>query len=199
MSRTIDEHFNVLEVWWAIRLSSFDSLSIETTKRMLEPYKYIVSEEGDGITTKYHQHIILVYDTDTEGVRKLIKQTYPECQGNKCIYIKASKDKRQLAKYTLKEGLYCYKGFSKEYIEDAFKCSKPKTDLKKDMTENEDKFILGKIELLQFTKNYINLKVKHGQPLYMNHIEAYIRKMACQQDERQQHALALIIVERILG
>lgn len=197
MNKTIDECFNELEIWWAVRLSSFDKLSLETTQQMLSPFKYIISEEGDGITTKYHQHIILVCDLDTEGVRALVKKTYPDCQGNKCIYIKACRDKKQLAKYTLKEGNYVYKGFSKKYIDETFKCAKPKTDLKKDMTENEDNYILDKITDSQFVQRYIDLKVKHDQPLYMNHIEAYVRKMVCKKDPKKVKELSICIIERI--
>lgn len=193
----LQECLNDLEVWWAIRLSSFDGLSLDATRTMFNDYKYIISEEGDGITTKYHQHIVLVADTDTEGVRAIIKATYPACQGNKCIYIKACRDKKQLAKYTLKEGSYCYKGFSSQYITDTFKCAIAKTDLKKDMTKNEDDFIIGKIELLQFTETYLTLKVKHDQPLYMNHVQAYITKMACRRNPKLARSLAMDILEKI--
>lgn len=164
---------------------------------MVSPYKYIISEEGDGVTTKYHQHIILVCDQDTKFIRNLIKTTYPDCATNKCIYIKLCVTKTGLAKYTLKEGEYIYQGFSKQFIDDTFKCSKPKTDLKKDITENEDNYILDKICDSEFIKRYISLKVRHDQPLYMNHIEAYMRKMACKKSPRRIDALVSVILERI--
>lgn len=193
----IEEYLRNMEVWWAIRLSSFDELDIELTKNMFQPYAYIISEEGDGVTTKYHQHILLVWDTDTETIRQLIKSVYPNCIGNKCLYIKPSRDKRQLAKYTLKEGKYFYKGFTKQFIDDTFKCAKAKTDLKKEVTTNEDDFILNRIDFPKFIERYIDIKVRHDQPLYINHIEAYCTKMKCKVEPRASRCLAMQICEKI--
>lgn len=176
--------------WYAVRLSSFKSLDITTTKNMLEGYKYILCEEGDGVTTKYHQHIVWVFSGTTDELRAIIKKVYPDCSGNKCIYIQASRDKKQLMKYTLKEGHYYYKGFSKPVIDKYFKLSVAKTDLKKDVKDNEDNFVLGKITLEDFTDRYIEIKIKHNQALYTNHLEAYIRMvlMRARPDKRREYS-----------
>lgn len=192
---TIQEMLQNLEQWYAIRLSSFDKLALDTTEKMFESYKYIISEEGDGVTTKYHQHIILVCEHTTEQIREIIKKSYPDCVGNKCLYIKACKDKKQLAKYTLKEGKYVYKGFDPKFIEDTFKCSKQKTDLKKDITDNEDNLILGRITDVQFVEKYIRIKVAHDQPLYTNHIRAYVLKMLIKADKIGARAYACSIID----
>lgn len=195
MTATIQEMLMNLQQWYAIRLSSFDKLSLETTQKLFDDYAYIISEEGDGITTKYHQHIILVYDGTTEQVREMIKGTYSECVGNKCLYIKACKDKKQLAKYTLKEGKYVYKGFDPKFIEDTFKCSKQKTDLKKEITDNEDDLVLGRITELQFVERYVLIKVRHDQPLYTNHIRAYVLKMLIKADKMSSKSYAISILD----
>lgn len=183
--------------WYAVRLSSFDSLSWQTTIDMLGDTKYIISEEGDGISVKYHQHIIWCLEETTEQIRQRIKKVYPECVGNKCLYIRACRDKKQLAKYTLKEGKYAYNQFNHKYIEEMFKTSKPKTDLKKDVTDNEDEFIMGRITLEEFVENYLNLKAKHDQPIYMNHIESYVRKMMIKKNPKYTTTLASKIIEKI--
>lgn len=193
----MDKIANELGKWHAIRLSSFKELDIQVTLKMLEPYRYIVSEEGDGVTTKYHQHIILVSELETEEIRQLIKKFYPGCKGNSCLYIKASKDKTQLAKYTLKEGNYKYKGFSEKYIQDTFKTSSPKTDLKKDVRDLEDKYILDIIDIVKFTEQYLLLKAKHDQPIYMNHVEAYLRKMKLKKEPGYVRHYAAALLDRI--
>lgn len=189
-----------LGAWYAIRLSSFESLTLEKTEEMFKDYRYVISEEGDGITVKYHQHIILdAGKLTTEDIRKIVKEQYPDCQGNKCIYIRACKDKKQLMKYTLKDGKYVYKGFSPKFIENHFKCSSAKTDLKKDVKDNEDNFILGKIEFNAFIDKYLEIKVAHDQPLYMNHIKAYCLKMYVKSNPQHRSKLSKEIRDSILG
>lgn len=186
---------DAIGTWYAIRLSSFDELDINVTKNIFDFYRYVISEEGDGITTKYHQHIILDCPLSTDEIRSLIKKSYPNCVGNKCIYIKACADKTQLMKYTLKEGKYCYKGFSDKFIEEHFKCSKPKTDLKKEISNNEDNFVLGKIDDIEFVENYLKIKVSHDQPIYLNHIRAYVLKMMLKAGYKKYSSLSRNILD----
>lgn len=193
----MDKIINELGEWYAVRLSSFDSLGMEKTTDMLKDYRYILSEEGDGITTKYHQHIIWVYEGTIEQLRQIIKKTYPECSGNKCLYIKPSRDKKQLAKYTLKEGKYTYKGFDEKYIQEMFKCSKPKTDLKKDIADNEDDYIMDRKDLNQFIESYLLIKATHDQPIYMNHIESYIRKIMIKKNPKYAKGLTKVLLDRL--
>lgn len=170
---TLDEQ----GTWWAIRIT-VDELTLEKTESIFKEYeKYIISEEGDGENKRLHHHIVLDTQEDSNKIKENIRKVYPNANGNKCIYCKPAKDKRQLAKYTLKEDNYIYKGFTEEFIKEHFKLSVAKTDLKKDIVKLEEDYILDKITTEQFTSRFIDLKVKYDQPLYTNHIVAYIRKM----------------------
>lgn len=195
----MNEAINEQGIWYNIRLSSFSGLGLETTKAMLLPYRYILSEEGDDITTKYHQHIILVTDIGIEEIRKIIKKHYPEAIGNKCIYLKPVNEKAACAKYVLKEGSYSYNGFTEEYIETKFKTSRKKTDMKKDVVDNEDAYILGSIDAKEFIERYIVIKSEHDQPLYMNHIEAYVRKIMVRKNKKAAGKLANVLFDRIFN
>lgn len=192
---SLEECIDTLGTWFAIRLSTFDGLDLETTRRMFAAFRYVISEEGDGISTKYHQHIILDYSGTAQEIRQLVKQTYPNCSGNSHIYVKACNDKKQLMKYTLKEGKYCYQGFSKKFIEDSFKCSKQKTDLKKEINANEDNLILGKIDEYDFAETYLRIKVSHDQPIYLNHVRAYLLKQYLKSGHRKYKGLAHNLVD----
>jgi len=162
---------------WAIRLTD-PELDLEKTFKLFSyAARYIVSEEGDGDSTKLHQHILLYTEETGDQIRERIREVYPILKGNKSVYIKPSRDKRQLAKYTVKEGQYKYKGFTPEYISETFKCSRAKTDLKKDISLLEEQFILHHIDSEEFLDRYVQLKVKHDQSLYTSHLTAYMRKM----------------------
>lgn len=184
---TLPDILENLESWWAIRIT-VDDLDLEKTYNLFNySSKFIVSEEGDGDNTRIHQHILLVTDETSDKIKERIREVYPTAKGNKCIYLKPSKDKRQLAKYTVKEGNYKYKGFTEEYILNTFKCSKAKTDLKKDIHKLEDDYVLGNIRSHEFLEKFIELKVKHDQPLYTNHIKAYMMKMMIRSGNATAH------------
>lgn len=183
----MNEHIEHLGEWYAIRLKNFKELKLDTTREMFKEFKYIISEEGseDG-AVKYHQHIVLVtYDRTLEDIRKIIKDTYPDCNGNKCLYLKPVKDKKQVSKYTLKDGEYYYQGFSDDYINKMFKLSSPKTKLKDRIVKNQDDYIMGEIDFEEFIQEYIMIKADHDQPLYMNHIEAYARKLKVKKEGKR--------------
>lgn len=174
---TIPETLQNFESWWAIRIT-VDDLDLEKTYKLFNHYdKFIVSEEGDGLNTRLHHHIILVTTESSDQIKDKIREVYPDAKGNKCIYCKPSRDKRQLAKYTVKEGNYKYKGFSDKFIEEAFLVSNPKTNLSTEINELEEQYILHKIESQEFLEKYILIKTKHNQPLYSNHIKSYMMKM----------------------
>lgn len=163
--------------WWAIRLT-VDDLEIEKTQQLFEyATRYIISTEGDGDNTRIHHHIILVTEETSDQIKLRIREVYPTAKGNKCLYCKPSKDKTQLAKYTLKEGNYVYKGFTDKFIADTFKLSTNKTDRKKDLISLEEAYIMENLTSSQFLEQYILYKVKYDQPLYSNHIQAYMMKM----------------------
>lgn len=171
-------------------------MEIEKTFKHFEKYnKYIISQEGDDLNTRIHQHILLETEELRDDIAKHIRHLYPDAIGNKGIYIRPSRDKMQLAKYTLKEGNYLYKGFSEKFINEKFKCSKAKTDLKKDITALEDKLILREIHIEKFIKEFIELKVKYDQPLYVNHIRAYCLKMAVKSGAYTSDQLAQNVME----
>lgn len=187
---TLPETLELFEAWWAIRIT-VEELDLEKTFKLFSyAQKFIVSEEGDGDNTRIHHHILLVTDETSDQIKVRIREVYPTAKGNKSIYTKPSRDKRQLAKYTVKEGNYKYKGFTEKYIQDTFKCSKAKTDLKKDIDKLEEDYILDKIGSLVFLEKYIELKVKHDQPLYTNHIKAYMMKMMIKSHHASSKAYA---------
>lgn len=193
----ITDLFENLEVWWAIRIT-VDDMDIDITCRIFEYCdKYIVSEEGDGLNTRVHHHVLLVSNEDAESIKKRIKDVYPTAYGNKCLYCRPCRDKRSLKKYTLKEGNFKFKGFDSKKIEDSYKTSVKKTDLKAAVVSNEDSLILGKISFVQFVEKYVDIKVSHDQPLYGNHIEAYATKVGIRAKVLSKRDYAKNLVNRI--
>lgn len=137
----------------------------------------IVSEEGTG--SGYHQHLYCVGENlDRKVLVKAIKDTYPDAKGNKCMYIRSAQDPKQLMKYTLKEGKFLYKGVPDVLINKMKVLSTRKTDLKSEVVTLEERFVLGELELDEFMVEYLNLKVKHSQNIYDNHLQAYFTRMA---------------------
>lgn len=189
--------FEQHEIWWAVRIT-VDELTLDKTCSLFDQYsKYIVSEEGDGFNTRIHHHILLVTQENAEDIKKKIRDVYPTATGNKCIYCKPCRDKRKLKKYTLKEGNYKYKGFDSQKISDAFKTSVKKTDLKAEVVFNEDQLILGKITFQKFVEKYVDIKVTHDQPLYQNHIEAYVTKVGIRANVLSKSDYSRNIVNRV--
>lgn len=190
--------YDNLESWWAIRITT-EVLELSKSYAIFDEFsdKFIISQEGGTDSTKLHQHVLLVTDQTDVFIKEQIRLVYPDAKTNKGIYCRPSRDKRQLAKYTVKEGEYLYKGFTTKYISDTFKTSIAKTDLKKEVTNNEDRYILGEITTEQFIEKYIEIKVKHDQNLYMNHIQAYITKLMVRQGSLKSSTLSDLIIHRI--
>jgi len=166
------------------RISRVKNLNIDTTKNIFSPFKlYIISEE----TSKkdvYHQHFVVGdYEITELQITELIRKSYPDLKGNKCVYVKIARNPKQLMKYTLKEGKFITKGFSKSFIDDACKMSRSKEHMKDEFIALEERLILKKIGMRKFMEDYIRLKVMHAQPLYDNHLIAYFKRMAIQSGE----------------
>lgn len=198
---TITDLLSLEGVWWALRLTDDGSvLDMDKTQQITTKYdKWIISEEGDGDHTRLHHHIIIStkQDIKRDTIRQHIKEVYPTLKGNKSIYIQPCKDKKQLTKYTLKEGQYKYNGFSKDFIKNMERCASPKTDLKKNIQDIEDQYILGQLDDKEFLSKYIQLKALHDQPLYLNHIQAYMTKQMTKKNPGLSNLIADTILFRI--
>lgn len=165
---------------FAVRIKHVKQLELDRTFSHFNLKKHysivLVAEEGEGYNL--HQHLMLRGKDLTKAlVASHIKEIYPDCSGNKCFSVSTARDVKQLLKYTLKEGEYVCKGIPQSLLETAYMLSNPKTDLKKKLKDNEEELILGKISLKQFTEAYIQIKVDHTQPIYSNHIQAYVTRM----------------------
>ncbi len=185
---------------WAARIAKVHELSLEATQDGISKIAktYIISEEGSG--KEVHQHLLLVGNDLTRDIIKAkIKEIYPNAHGNKNFYIQEAKKKTQLLKYTIKEGLFVYKGFTNEFIVDLQRCSLPKTNLKKAFVRLEEQLALGQIEFREYVKGYIELKVQHDQPLYTGHLMALFRKLAVRHTGYTAGRYADFFVENILG
>lgn len=168
-----------LERYWFIRIT-LDDINLELIYNMVKDRtKFVISEEGDGINVNVHYHIVLLAlpNETNDMIKKMIKQTFPSVKGNKHLFSKLVTQLKQAIKYTLKEGNYKYKGFTEENIKELFKCSAPKTNLRKDVSDLQDDYMMKRISKEMFLEKYIELKAKHDQPIYPAHIKAYMIKM----------------------
>lgn len=185
---------------FAARIKHVKDLELDKTFEQFDKdNKYsvvVVAEEGSGYDL--HHHLLLRGKNLTRTlIAEDIKKVYPDCKGNKCFSISEARDQKQLLKYTLKEGEYLAKGIPEKIIHLAHKLSNPKTDLKKKITDLEERILLGKITLLDFVDSYLEIKVQHSQPIYANHVQAYVTRigMAAGLVERRDYARS--IIERI--
>lgn len=181
------------------RIAKVKDLSLELTKIMLDKYDYyIVSEEGvKGGTPALHHHFVVIGDIDTKIITADIKRTYPDAVGNKFFSVSVAENPKQLIKYTLKEGKFLYKGFTKEFIEDAHKLSKKKEGMKEQFVKLEEQLMLKKINFKKFVEEYIKLKVQHSQPIYDNHLIAYFKRIALQIGELHYDSYSDSLISRV--
>lgn len=179
--------------WYNIRLKNDDTLTLDRTKKMLGDTKYIISEEGKN--TIYHQHIVWVVDKTMEEVREIIREYYPDIKGNKCLYIKECRDKRQSAKYTVKEGDFAYNKFSKEYIERIVSTSIKKEDMNIKFRRLDDRFILKEIDAREYLEQRMILKSEHDQSIYIHHERAYFNKISIKRDKKYASKLVSQILD----
>lgn len=162
---------------------TFKDLSLETTYNyLINHYPYVlVSEEG--LSTKLHHHgIVCMAHTDKsirsvkDTLRQHLKTCYKELYGNQSIYIRESENKKQLLKYTLKEGSYLYKGFSSSLIEIYETLSTKKENIKQKIIDNEENLITHSINFEQFGIRYLEIQVTHGNNIYNHQIKAYLNR-----------------------
>jgi len=111
-----------------------------------------------------------------DQMKKIIFQAYPDIAdlGNAGHQITKAKSKQALASYTLKDGLFKYKGFTEEFISDAKKLSFSQNDFKKKYKALRNSLILGDIQLEDYAVSLLQLKVRADQPIYYNHFKAHI-------------------------
>lgn len=163
---------------YAFRISKLSDLELDTTfNHMKSHYKWLVISQETNPSLHLHGVIgINRPDTDKQEkarIRSVIQSLYPKAVGNKHLYTANVLKKKQIFKYTLKEGNFVHQGFTNEFITDMFKTSTPKENLGDKVKQNEEQFLLGKITFQDFKENYVKIKVEHNQRLYPNHIRAY--------------------------
>lgn len=185
---------------YAVRIKHVKNLELDKTFNFFtkqDIYSVVlVAEEGEGYNL--HQHLLLRGKSLCKNKIGLhIKEVYPDARGNKCFSISSARDVKQLLKYTLKEGEFLCKGIPNSVLEVAYKLSAPKTDLKKKLRDNEEDLILDKITLLQFTERYLQIKVDHTQPIYANHIQAYVTRLGMSTGKISINNYAQRILEKI--
>lgn len=197
---------------WAIRISNLSDLDLQKTFDGLLPLKpkiLLVSQEGEEKHTHHHiiittQNLLKEIDTVTtrnrkvrELLNKTCKQIYPGIKGNKNLYISPAKKKMQLLKYTLKEGTYISHGLSGAIIQDLCKVSAPKTNLKEKFTQLDEQLLLKQITFTQYSERYVETKVSHDQPLYNNHLQAFLTTKAIKCGELKVDNYVGRILEKI--
>lgn len=165
-----------------------DAVSLEATFRLFSQHAdfMIVCQEG-GDTERLHQHILLSssFFSEKKQIKDLILHQYPNARGNPGHSITKAKNKQVLASYVLKEGLYKYKGFTKEFIEDARKLSFSQNDFKKKYKALRNSLILGHIQLEEYAVSLLQLKVNLDQPIYYNHFKAHILSSMLRLDDSE--------------
>lgn len=196
--------FESLDVW-AIRIAHVEGLDLDKTLSGFQAYfsKIIISEETSNKGVIHHHGLLANEGTNKDQITKYIRAIYPDAKGNKCMYIRPADNKKQLLKYTVKEGKYRQVGFTNTFIDAALSCSSSKEQMQKEFTNLLEEFQLDQIDFNTYIKKYILLKAKHDQPLYTNHLIAFFRgimlKRKKQIDDTVVQAYADHIEFKILG
>lgn len=161
-----------------------DTVSILNFLKETTKYVHIlVSQEGEKQKPHLHGMVTLLkehYDDSVTVLRNHLKewgltQNPPlKIIGNKMLYVRLADDKKQLLKYTLKEGNYKQTGFPAAYLATYHAASVCKESLGLKIRDNEEDLLMKKIDYETFVHRYIKIKVDHTQPLYVSHIKAYI-------------------------
>lgn len=142
--------------------------------------KFIIGfEEG-------HQHIMLVTKPKDEWMkgsihkklRDWVKKTF-NVQGNGQYSIKYAKNEKQLSKYVVKDGDYKSVGFSDKELALFLLCSNKKglSNLKVELNKIEASFFSDEIDIVELYALFVKIKIKYGQNIYPNHMDAYVMKI----------------------
>lgn len=175
----MDTAFDYIEVHF--RIKHCPGIHLENTYKHFIKNKtfkrVIVSLETSGGEHIHGQVSISPSDitlrTLKENIRNYIKELYPTAKGNKCLYVKEISNTKQSIKYVLKEGNFLYYGFTQKYIQQLYKLSTNKENLKDKIVTNEENLLLGKITYPQFCIEYIQIKIDHNQRINKTHLQGY--------------------------
>lgn len=135
------------------------------------PYYVVAYEEGKDGNNPHVQGLLGYSELKKEisdisnEIQELFKKPNKH---NAHMFIQLVSDRKSAIKYTLKEGDFIYKGFSKRLIEDLKKCSYKKEKLKQSLIENEDKLITKKINFNEFQDRYVEIHKEFNKPLNRN-------------------------------
>lgn len=196
MERYFEDQFFAKNSMCAFRLSCIDGLALDKTFHHLKDVFPILLCSAEGETRKFHIHGVVAMATSSSPenfplyVRTKLKELYPMARGIKCIYVRLSKNKKQLLKYTLKEGQFQYQGFRKELIEKCYLLSSVKENLNKKIQDNEELLLTKKINYTRFVTTHLEIIVSHNQNLYVNHVKSYFNKMKLKSGEISYYAFA---------
>jgi len=160
------------------RITDMDS--IYTKEGIMDKLGYdfmIVSNEE---ATKVHYHMLaLTCDEDKKNRRQNflnnLKKCFPELVGNSSFSVSQihTDSATKLAAYTVKDGCFCYKGFSEEDIRSFMKVSYKKIDKKRfaeELDELRTKFLTDKINNVEFLELYCILKASYNQVINPNYV-----------------------------
>lgn len=160
------------------RITDMDS--IYTKEGIMDKLGYdfmIVSNEE---ATRVHYHLLaLTCDEDKKNRRQNflnnLKKCFPELVGNSSYSAPQihTDSATKLAAYTVKDGCFCYKGFSEEDIKSFMKVSYKKLDKKifaEELDELRTKFLTDKINNVEFLELYCMLKASYNQVINPNYV-----------------------------
>lgn len=183
MEQYLEKQFLSTHDMCAFRIACVDGLSLDNVFLGLKDEYPVLLVSSEGEEKKFHIHGVAAMplldsgDDFTGTVRLSIKKVFPTAKGNKCLYVKKSKDKKQLLKYTLKEGTFKYQGFSKILIDKLFQLSCNKENLNKKIQDNEEDLLMHTISYSRFVVRHLEIIVSHNQNIYCNHVKSYFNKM----------------------
>lgn len=168
----------------AFRISRVKDLSMDRIFADFKsnyPYVLLSSEGGETTDIKgktFHIHGVVCSPTaETITVREQLKALYPNAKGNRCLYTKESHNKKQLIKYTLKEGNFIYQGFLTEFISRMEICSNTKDDIKSKILELEENYLCREINFEDFAVAYVEVLINHNQNPRLSTLTPYFNKM----------------------
>lgn len=164
-----------------IRVKHVKNLNItDLISAFIKDNKYshgIIGEEHVGLPTYHLQGFVAGDEITDVSVRQTIKDVYPDAVGNKCLYVKYARDKKQSQKYVVKEGLFEYFGYTSEFIDKIKILSTPKENMKKKIIENEEQLLMRQISWRRFMENYVDIVIDHNQNIRDHVINSYFKKM----------------------